>query len=112
MLNIVLWKTLQEGREFFGLVKNQTHDNRYYWTFAHVTPSYDTGGKLLGYYSVRRCPKRTSIETITPIYAKMKELEARHSSAKDAMDAAESFLTTHLESTGKSYNEFILSLEQ
>lgn len=108
----LMWNVLQEGKEFFGLVKNLSNSGQFYWTFAHVTPSYDLDGKLLGYYSVRRCPQRSSIESIEPVYQQMCRLEAEHSSSKDAMDASLNYLNQQISNTGKSYNEFILSLEQ
>ena len=107
----LLWNTLQQGKEFFGLVKNLNKHGRFYWTFAHVTPSYDLNGELLGYYSVRRCPQRSSIDSIEPVYQAMCKLEAAHTSAKEAMDASLDYLNQHISTTGKSYNEYILSLE-
>ena len=62
-----LWKTLQEGHEFFGFVKNLCADGSYYWVFANITPDYDRDDRLMGYYSVRRKPSPQAIETVTPI---------------------------------------------
>ena len=47
----LLWDTLGEGKEIFAYVKNMTKHGDYYWVFAHVTPSYDGAGKLVGYHS-------------------------------------------------------------
>lgn len=108
----LLWDTLQQGNEFFGYVKNQCKNGQFYWTFAHVTPSYDTNNKLLGYYSVRRCPKRSSIETMESLYRQMRDEEKKHSSSKQAMDASEKLLNQHIQHSGKSYSEFIFTLEK
>ena len=108
----LLWNTLQDGKEFFGLIKNLSKNGKFYWTFAHVTPSYDLDGALLGYYSVRRCPQRDSIACIEPVYQQMRDLEDQQDSAKQAMDTSIDYLNRHISTTGKSYNEFILSLEQ
>ena len=108
----LLWKTLQQGNEFFGLVKNKTRNGGFYWTFANVTPSYDQQNKLLGYYSVRRKPARSSIETISAIYHKMSQAEALHNKSKDAMDASTAILLEAVQNTGKDYNEFIIELER
>lgn len=107
-----LWQTLQQGQEFFGVIKNRTKSGGYYWAFAHVTPSYDEQDSLLGYYSVRRCPRRDSIRQLEPLYRAMTEEEQRHTSAREAMDASWAILQQHLDSTGKSYEEFILCLEE
>jgi aerotaxis receptor len=108
----LLWHTLQQGNEFFGLVKNRACNGDFYWTYANVTPSYDNNNKLLGYYSVRRKPARSSIETISEIYQRMSEQEARHSNSKEAMDASISILLETVKISGKKYNEFIIELEK
>lgn len=108
----LLWKTLQQGDEFFGLIKNRCKNDDYYWTFANVTPSLDQHGQLLGYYSVRRKPKASSIATITTLYQQMCQQEASTSNAKQSMDAAEKTLMDTVQSAGQSYNEFIITLEK
>jgi PAS domain S-box-containing protein len=107
-----LWQTLQAGQEFFGIIKNRTRNGGYYWAFANVTPSHDEKGQLLGYYSVRRCPRRESIAQLEPVYRAMKEEEQRHDSAREAMDASWAILQQQLDQAGKSYEEFILGLEE
>ncbi len=107
-----LWQTLQSGQEFFGIIKNRTRDGGFYWAFANVTASHDERGQLLGYYSVRRCPHRSSIDTLAPLYRAMREEEARHSSSREAMDASWKLMQQHLDSAGKSYEEYILGLEK
>ena len=106
-----LWQTLQAGREFFGVIKNRTKSGGYYWAFANVTPSLDAQGQLLGYFSVRRCPSRQGIETLAPLYRQMVEEEARHDSARNAMDASWDILQQRLNQAGMSYDQFILSFE-
>lgn len=107
-----LWKTLQQGEEFFGLVKNKTRNGGFYWTFANVTPSYDHNKKIIGYYSVRRKPSKPSIDIITEIYQKMLQEEQHHKNTKAAMDASTAILLETVQSSGKEYNEFIIELEK
>lgn len=106
----LLWDTLQEGNEFFGYVKNLCKDGSYYWVFANVTPDYDTRGQLRGYYSVRRKPTRTAINTITPVYKKMLEIE-RNGATKDATSRSMAYLAETLESLNTDYQSLILSLD-
>ena len=108
----LLWNTLQEGNEFFGLVKNKTRSGGFYWAFANVTASVDKDGTLLGYYSVRRKPERTLIDALQPIYQQMLEEEARHSNAKEAMDASSKILMDFIQLSGKSYDEFLITFEK
>lgn len=106
----LLWDTLQQGNEFFGYVKNLCKDGSYYWVFANVTPDYDTRGQLRGYYSVRRKPTRTAINTITPVYKKMLEIE-HNGAAKDATQRSMAYLAQTLESLNTDYQSLILSLD-
>jgi len=107
-----LWQTLQAGQEFFGVIKNRTKSGGYYWAFANVTPSLDAQGQLLGYFSVRRCPSRKAIDSLSPLYRQMAEEEARHSGAQDAMDASWDLLQQQLNQAGLSYEELVLSLDR
>ena len=107
-----LWQSLQAGQEFFGVVKNRTKTGGYYWAFANITPSFDAQGQLIGYFSVRRCPSRNAIDRLDPLYRRMVEEEARHSSAQTAMDASWDLLQQQLNQTNSCYEEFILSLNQ
>ena len=64
----LLWDTIDSGSEIFAYVKNITKAGDYYWVIAHVTPSFNDRGDIVGYHSNRRCPTRESVEFITPIY--------------------------------------------
>lgn len=105
----LLWDTLQQGEEFFGYVKNLCKDGSYYWVFANVTPDFDTRGQLRGYYSVRRQPSRNAINTITPIYQKMLQIE-HSSNTKEAMTHSVEYLNNTLATLNTTYSHLILSL--
>lgn len=107
----LLWKTVKSGREFFGYVKNISKDGSYYWVYATVTPSYSTDNtsEPIGYFSVRRKPDPAKLSVIKEIYRDMLAVE-RHGSATDAVAAGMEILNNAINSTGKSYDEFILSL--
>lgn len=103
------WDTIQAGQEFFGYVKNMAKDGSYYWVFTHITPDFDSRNQIVGYTSVRRCPRREAITAITPVYAQM--LDAEHKAgARDAIAAGTKVLLDLLEQTGKSYEELVFSL--
>lgn len=53
-----LWENIAKGREVNVYVKNLAKNGDFYWVFANVTPSFDTSGQIIGYYSVRREPNR------------------------------------------------------
>lgn len=105
----LMWKTLQQGREFFAIVKNFTSKGDHYWVLANITPDYDNQNVLKGYFSVRRAPSRKVINTIIPVYAHMCQLE-RSMDKAHAPDASIAWLLEHLRQQGHTYESFILSL--
>ncbi|HFE47856.1 MAG TPA: PAS domain S-box protein [Chromatiaceae bacterium] len=105
----LLWRTLREGQEFFGYIKNLAKDGSYYWTFANVSPSLDSDARLIGYYSVRRAPERAAIEQIAPVYARMIEAE-REAGAKAAISASRVILNDFLDQRAASYEHYVLAV--
>ncbi len=105
----LIWSTIRAGNECFGYVKNLSKDGSFYWVFMHITPEFSPEGIKIGYYSVRRCPKRSAIEKIEPIYQKMLAAE-KETNIENAIDAGTQVLTDILNSTGRKYEDFIFSL--
>ncbi|MEW5894083.1 MAG: PAS domain-containing protein [Pseudomonadota bacterium] len=103
------WDTIQSGREFFAYVKNMSKDGGFYWVFAHITPDFGPGGQIVGYTSVRRCPRREAIGKIEPVYQKMLQAE-KSAGARDAIAAGTQVLVDLMQQTGMSYEELVFSL--
>lgn len=103
------WDTIQSGQEFFGYVKNMSQDGSFYWVFTHITPDFDSSGHIIGYTSVRRCPKRSGIDAITPVYKLMRDAE-RSAGAKDAITAGTQVLLDILKQKGMTYAELVFAL--
>lgn len=101
----LLWETIKNGEEIFAYVVNRTKNDDYYWVFAHVTPSTDDNGKIIGFHSVRRKPSDKALQIIKPLYA-----ELLHAERIGGMTSSQQKLTTLLQQKGLSYEEFILSL--
>lgn len=80
------------------------------WVLAHVTPSHDASGKVVGYHSNRRVPSRRALETVRPLYRQLLAEEARHSRPADAVVASTALLQTTLTSAGQTCDEFLWSL--
>lgn len=100
-----LWERIKEGKEIFAYVKNRTKDNDYYWVFAHVTPSLDGSGKLVGYHSVRRKPTPEALQSIKNIYTALLDAERT-----GGVGASKNLLDKTLNEAGKSYDQFIIAL--
>ena len=72
----LFWRTIQAGEEIFAFVNNRSKNGDNYWVLAHVTPSRDLSGNIVGYHSNRRVPERTILEErIKPLYAELLSIE-------------------------------------
>ncbi len=105
----LLWESLNQGKEFFGYVKNLCKDGGFYWVFANLTPTYDPKGRLVGHYSVRRHPASSALNLIKPLYKEMLQAEQR-AGAKDAVQASLAVLDDKLTEYRADYEHFILEL--
>lgn len=103
------WDTIQSGKEFFAYVKNMSKDGGFYWVWTHITPDLFEDGSIVGYTSVRRCPKRSAVETIEGVYRDMLVAE-KAAGAREAITAGTNVLLDVMNQQGASYEELIFSL--
>tara|TARA_B100001939_G_scaffold304515_1_gene282904 strand:+ start:3274 stop:3792 length:519 start_codon:yes stop_codon:yes gene_type:complete len=107
----LLWDRIQQKKEVFAYVKNACKDGRYYWVFAHVTPTLDLHGNIIGYHSSRRTPNRKVLPIIEDLYAGLRQIEQQATSPKKGMAAAGEHLARVLAEKNMGYEEFIFSLD-
>ncbi|MBL4900394.1 MAG: PAS domain-containing protein [Colwellia sp.] len=105
----LLWNTLKQGDEFFGIVKNLSTDGNHYWVFANITPSFDESGKTIGYFSVRRKANSALVKIMSNLYKKMLQAEVSQNNAQQAIEASTQILTDFIDEQGVSYNEYLIS---
>jgi len=72
-----LWKTLQAGKPWTGLIKNRRKNGDFYWVIGNATPLIENG-TIVGYLSVRTKPSRQLIETVAPIYRQFIDGKAKN----------------------------------
>lgn len=106
----LLWDTIEAKGEIFAYVVNLAKNGDHYWVLAHVTPSFDAGGKMIGYHSSRRRPDRDKVEKVIPLYTLLLEEEARGADRKLGMHRAHDRLQELLRERGLAYDEFVLTL--
>jgi PAS domain S-box-containing protein len=106
----LLWDTLGRQQEVFAYIVNLATDGAHYWVFAHVTPSTDAHGRLVGHHSSRRRPEPGPVAEIRKIYAAVRAEESRHQSSPAALDAGWAKLQELLSTRGQTYDEFVWSL--
>lgn len=106
----VLWETIAAGDEVFAYVKNMAKTGDFYWVFAHVTPSFDRDGNIVGYHSNRRTPDREALAIVQPLYEELLAIENAPSNRKNGLETATAHLQRMLSERGTAYDEFVFSL--
>ncbi len=66
-----LWDTIQQGKEWSGIVKNLRKDGKYYWVYSHITPVMNDAGEITGYTAARRPASENEVEESTALYKEM-----------------------------------------
>lgn len=107
----LLWDTIQTNNEIFAYVVNRSKNGDHYWVFAHVTPSLDANGNVVGFHSSRRVPNPDTVKsTIVPLYKALLTEENKHSNKKEGMQAATQMILDLLNEKGLDYDKFIFSV--
>lgn len=107
----LLWEAIEAGNELFAYLVNRCKNGDHYWVLAHVTPSVDAGGRIIGYHSNRRAVDRDLVRRkIEPLYKALCEEEARHQDRKAGMAAGLRMIDALLQQQGVRYEEFIARL--
>lgn len=104
----LLWDTIQGGDEIFAYINNLARDGAHYWVLAHVTPTRDARGAVVGYHSSRRSPSPVAVAQVEKVYARMRAAEAGHRRAVDAAAASRAALEELLD--GQLYDELVWTL--
>ena len=110
MPNIIfklLWGRILKKEEIFAYVKNLTKDGSFYWVFANVTVTTDNNGIIRDFHSARRKPSTKSMQVIPSLYQELLAIEK-----KEGLEASKKLLEEKLEEERKTYDEFILALQQ
>jgi aerotaxis receptor len=64
-----LWRTVQSGKAWQGMVKNRCKNGDFYWVDANVTP-IEEAGQTVGYVSIRSKPTPSQIADAERMYAR------------------------------------------
>lgn len=108
----LLWDTLRAEKEIFAYVLNLSSDDRGYWVFAHVTPSYDLQGQLVGYHSNRRVPYADALPRVKELYTTLLAEEKKYANRRDAAEAGFNLLVDLLDRQNVDYDQFVFSLSR
>jgi PAS domain S-box-containing protein len=106
----LLWDTIEDGQEIFAYVINLCKNGDHYWVFAHVTPSFDARGRLVGYHSSRRVPDPGAVQQVKGIYQLLRAEEQRYPVRQTGMEQAGRLLGQYLAERNTTYEAFVFSL--
>lgn len=106
----LLWDRIESGKEIFAYVVNLCANGDHYWVLAHVTPTFDSAGHIVGYHSNRRVPAARAVGRIRELYAALLAEEARHDRTPDAVAAGTALLDRLLAEQGMDYDRFVWAL--
>lgn len=106
----LLWDMLAAREEVFAYVVNRSRNGDHYWVFAHVTPSLNAHGTVVGYHSNRRVPSRDAVKKAEALYAELLSIENSCADWRAGMDAAGQELLNRLASARMTYDEFVFGL--
>ena len=85
----VMWSHLKTGKPWMGVIKNRCKDGSFYWVDAYVTP-ITRKGAIIGYESVRSCPKKADVVRTQQLYANIQK--GKHTQARLSLVPHQLFL--------------------
>ncbi len=106
----LLWDSIQAKKEIFAYVVNMAKNGDHYWVLAHVTPTFDAKGKIVGYHSNRRLPDEAAVRKIDAIYREVLAEEQRHVDRKQELQVGYDLLQARLRTLDLTYDRFVFSL--
>lgn len=106
----LLWDAVAAGEEIFAYVVNLAKNGDAYWVFAHVTPSFDERGSILGYHSSRRVPYPDALLKVRDLYKSLRAVEMAQSDPRSALEAGGRMLGDLLAKSGVDYSQFVFGL--
>ena len=107
----LLWDTIRDGEEIFAFVNNRSKNGDFYWVLAHVTPSYDGSGNVIGYHSNRRAPDQEILSRhIIPLYDQLLATERASESPKQGLANGCQKVSELLMANGMTFNQYMFSL--
>jgi len=103
----ILYDHIQNGKEWFGFVKNLRKDGGFYWVYANISPTFDSNGNIIEYYSVRRKPRDGFKSIIEPLYQKLLDIEK-----EGGMNAGVEAVENLLKEKHMSFNELMVKIQK
>ncbi|MDY5184838.1 PAS domain S-box protein [Helicobacter trogontum] len=108
----ILWDTIQNGKEINAFVLNKNKEGLEYWVYANVTPSFNTHGNIIGYYSVRRKPNPDALPAVRGLYTNLTNIEKNaKAQGTNGMSASYAALMAILEKLNMTHQVFFITMQ-
>ncbi len=102
----MMWDRIKQGKNFIAVVKNLSKSGDYYWVVTEFEPKRDPiSNEIISHTAFRKAAPQKAIDTMTPIYAKLLEIEESSSIVE-----SEKYLREFLEENNTTYDDFINEL--
>lgn len=101
----LLWERLQEGKNAHIIIKNLTKNGSYYWVLTNFETKYNEVGQIVSYFAHRKAAPSSAIFEIEKLYKTILSIEKKRSP-----EIAEKYFYSLIEESGKTYDDYILSL--
>jgi PAS domain S-box-containing protein len=101
---------IRDGRELLVYIPQLAKDGATYWVLAHVTPSRDENGRLVGDHSHDRSPHPSAVAEMSAFYAQLLTEERRHADPAAGKAASARLCEELLAAMGMTFEQYVWSI--
>ncbi|WP_428738431.1 PAS domain S-box protein [Sulfurimonas sp.] len=99
----LMWERIEQDKDIFAIVKNQTKNGDFYWVTTHFETKYHfLSKKRDGYFALTRAAPRQTINSIIPLYEELLKIEFN-----EGVQASENYLIDFLVAQNMDYDMYI-----
>lgn len=101
---------LREGAEMLVYLPQVAKDGATFWVLAHVTPSRDAQGRLVGDHSHDRLPHPDAVAEMSAFYRQLLAEEQRHADPAAGRAASSRLCEELLAAKGMTFEQYVWSV--
>ncbi len=102
----MVWERIQKNKNIVAIIKNRTVNGDFYWVSTFFETSYHPiTNEPNGYTAMQRSVSKKALQTITPLYKKLLEIEENF-----GIGASEAYLLDFLRYKNTDYDTYIHNL--
>jgi PAS domain S-box-containing protein len=101
----LMWQRIRNGQNITAVVKNLAKSGKYYWVTTDFEIQRDLVSNNVNYIAFRRSASKKVIETVTPLYATLLEIEKKH-----GLEASLVYLQGYLDERHTTFDDYMDSI--